>query len=91
MKRKNRKLHIAIAILLGVMILLLTACGSGNGGDTPAGSGSAAPEPVTEQSGKSDVKDAPQIAGLTFKDITPLQYATCFTIYNYEIILFYLI
>ena len=84
MKQKNRKLHITIAILMGVLMLLLTACGSGNSGDTPAGSGSAAPEPVTEQSGQSDVKDAPQIAGLTFTECTPLQYATCFTIYNYE-------
>ena len=84
MKRTYRKSFIGIVALLLCLLLLLTACGSGNSGDTPAGSGSAAPEPVTEQSGKSDAKDAPQIAGLTFKDITPLQYADRFTIYNYE-------
>ena len=84
MKRTYRKSFIGIVALLLCLLLLLTACGSGNSSDTPAGSGSAAPEPVTEQSGKSDSKDAPQIAGLTFKNITPLQYATCFTIYNYD-------
>ncbi len=84
MKRTYRKSFIGIVALLLCLLLFLTACGSGNSSDTPAGSGSAAPEPVTEQSDKSDVKDAPQITGLTFKDITPLQYATCFTIYNYD-------
>ena len=81
---KQRKLYITIAIILGVLMLFLTACGSDQGGNTPSGSGSAAPEPVTEQTDKADEKDAPQIAGLTFTDITPLQYATCFTIYNYD-------
>ncbi len=84
MKQTYRKAYIGIAALLLCLLLFLTACGAGNSGDTPAGSGSAAPEPGTEQSGKSDVKDAPQIAGLTFKDITPLQYADRFTIYNYD-------
>ena len=84
MKRTYRKSFIGIVALLLCLLLFLTACGLGNSSDTPAGSGSAAPEPVTEQSDKSDVKDAPQITGLTFKDITPLQYATCFTIYNYD-------
>jgi len=84
MKRTYHRSYIGIVALLLCLLLLLTACGSGNGGDTPAGSGSAAPEPVTEKTGESDVKDAPQIAGLTFKDITPLQYADRFTVYNYE-------
>lgn len=84
MRQGNRKLHIMIAVILGVLMLFLTACGSGNSENNPAGSGGTAPEPVTEQTDKTDVKEAPQIAGLTFTEITPLQYATCFTIYNYE-------
>ena len=85
MKQKKRKIYITIAIILGVLMLLLTACGSDKGGNIPSGSGGAAPEPVTEQqTDKTEEKDAPQIAGLTFTGITPLQYATCFTIYNYD-------
>ena len=81
MNRKNRKRNIVIGLLLGCLVFLLTACGGGNAPE-PEGS-SASPEPVTEQA-NTDAKDAPQIAGLTFTEVTPLQYAKCFTIYNYE-------
>lgn len=84
MERKNRNARIGLISLLLCLILLLGACGSGGGDNTPAGSGQAEPATSSGQSGQKDDKTAPQIPGLTFADITPLQYAECFTIYNYE-------
>ena len=83
MKKKTRKSRIGIIALLLCLMLLLAACGNGgsSGGDTQAGSGSAEPVTSSDQSGQ---KTAPEIPGLTFTEITPLQYAECFTIYNYE-------
>ena len=85
MKRNSQKTYIGIIALLLCLLLVLTACGSGNGGNnTPAGSQSVEPTKAADQTTPAGEKEAPQIAGLTFTNITPLQYAECFTIYNYE-------
>lgn len=83
MKKKIRKSRIGVIALLLCLMLLLAACGNGGsgGGDTPSGSGQAEPVTSSDQSGQ---KSTPEIPGLTFVETTPLQYAECFTIYNYE-------
>lgn len=87
MKQNNRKSRIGIIALLLCLLLVLTACGSGNGGNdtpTPAGSQSVEPTKAADQTTPAGPKEAPQIAGLTFTEITPLQYAECFTVFNYD-------
>lgn len=88
MKQANRKSRIGIIAILLCLMLFLAACGSSSGGNegqtTPSGSGSAEPVTSSDQAEQKDTKAAPEIPGLTFVDITPLQYAGCFTIYNYE-------
>ncbi|MBO4835190.1 MAG: ABC transporter substrate-binding protein [Lachnospiraceae bacterium] len=81
MKQSRKKIFACMVALLVSLVLILTGCsGSGNSDPVPEGSGETTPAAADQ----SDTKDAPQIAGLTFTGVTPLQYAQRFTIYNYE-------
>ena len=84
MKQSRIRVFTCLIALLISLVLILTGCGgSGNEETVPASSGETTPA-APDQTDQKDAENAPQIQGLTFTEVMPLQYAQRFRVYKYE-------
>ena len=78
---RTKKIIALLLMLAMVMCFSLTACGSNGESADP---GNDQQEEADDQSGQSEVSEAPEIKGLTFESELEKDYATEFSVYRYE-------